>query len=539
VRLLARIYELCGTGMCLIAFITQPDSVAVFLTYLGDRGRMMQPDCIGPLPGAAGLALPVERQSPPTSRFGGRHPLHDTDPATRSLRNDPADARRRGEKLHPTARRACDRGIEPPILHRGEAMQIANGGAGTTAVSRSYENRLVFILALGCAVAALDAQALFFLSPYVADAFGLNNTQIGLLASVVLISWSLSGYVVGRLSDRSGRRKPWLVGAFLMFAACSMLSGLAATFALLFAARLLIGVAEGPVIPISQFMVARYSSPQRRGLNMGIVQNLGAQLVGTLIAPLLLVQIAERWSWNAAFYIAGVPALIVALLIALYVQEPPREEASATTASGSGRVLRMLAVRNVRLCVLIACCVVAWYFMLLTYLPLYCVRLLGITSTQMSYVMAAMGAAGAVSPFAVSALSDYYGRRRIIIVFAALSIVVPLSALFVGDSLWLLIALVFLGSLVLGTVPLFMGTIPMESLPAAEAATGMGLVLCVGQIVGGFFGPLLGGVLADRFSLAVPLWITVAAGIVGALLATRLIETAPRLVQRGAVQTQS
>jgi hypothetical protein len=60
---------------------------------------MMQPDSIVPLPGAAGLALPVDRQSPPTSRFGGRHPLHDTDPATRSLRNDPADARRRGEKF--------------------------------------------------------------------------------------------------------------------------------------------------------------------------------------------------------------------------------------------------------------------------------------------------------------------------------------------------------------------------------------------------------------------------------------------------------
>lgn len=420
-------------------------------------------------------------------------------------------------------------------MNAGGAMQTAHVDAGTTAVSRSYENRLVLILTLGGAVAALDAQALFYLSPFVADTFGLNNTQIGLLASVVLLSWSLSGYVVGRLSDRSGRRKPWLVGTFLMFAVCSFLSGLAATFALLFAARLLIGVAEGPVIPISQFIVARYSSPHRRGLNMGIVQNLGAQLVGTLIAPLLLVQIAERMSWHAAFYVAGIPALVVALLIALYVDEPPREEPSATATAGSGGIVRMLAVSNVRLCVLIACCVVAWYFMLLTYLPLYCVRLLGISSTQMSYVMAAMGAAGAISPFAVTALSDHYGRRVVVVVFAALSILAPLGALFVGASFWLLIALVFLGSLVLGTVPLFMATIPLESLPASDAAAGTGLVLCVGQIVGGFFGPLLGGVLADRFSLALPLWITVAAGIAGALLATRLTETAPRLVQRDAV----
>jgi hypothetical protein len=86
--------------MRLIAFITQPDAVAAFLTYLGDRGRMMQPDSIGPLPRPAGLALPVERQSPPTSRFGGR-------------RRRTASRR----EIHRPVRRACDRGIEPPVLH--------------------------------------------------------------------------------------------------------------------------------------------------------------------------------------------------------------------------------------------------------------------------------------------------------------------------------------------------------------------------------------------------------------------------------------
>jgi MFS family permease len=408
---------------------------------------------------------------------------------------------------------------------------------GAQTVPRSYENRLVFILALGGAVSALDAQSLFYLSPFVASSLELNNTQIGLVSSVVLLSWSIAGYLVGTWSDRSGRRKPWLVGTFILFAACSFLTGLATSFLMLFAARLLIGLAEGPVIPVSQSIMIRNSSPHRRGLNMGIVQNFGAQLIGTLVAPILLVQIAERFNWHAAFYVAGVPALIVALLIAWFVKEPPRENLAASNApadSGSG-IMHLLRIRNLRLCVLISCCVVLWYFTLLTFLPLYCVRVLKISATTMSYVMGAMGAAGVVSAFMVPALSDRFGRKRMITLFVLLSIAAPLAALFAGSSLPLLMAGVFLGSLVLGTAPLFMAVVPLESVSAHDAAAATGLVMAIGQIVGGFGGPTLGGVLADQWGLAVPLWIVVGATIAGTLISTRLIETAPRMTKAASV----
>lgn len=56
----------------------------------------------------------------------------------------------------------------------------------------------------------------------------------------------------------------------------------------------------------------RNSSPHRHGFNMGIVQNLGAQLIGALAVPILLVQISERINWHAAFY---VPLYCVRVLI--------------------------------------------------------------------------------------------------------------------------------------------------------------------------------------------------------------------------------
>jgi predicted MFS family arabinose efflux permease len=98
----------------------------------------------------------------------------------------------------------------------------------------------------------------------------------------------------------------------------------------------------------------------------------------------------------------------------------------------------------------------------------------------------------------------------------------------VGNGLGPLIALVFVGCLTLGTVPLFMATIPLESVPSGDAASATALVMGVGQIAGGFLGPALGGVLADRWGLSVPLWMATGAAVLAGLLALRLTETAPR-----------
>jgi MFS family permease len=405
-------------------------------------------------------------------------------------------------------------------------------GAVRAARALSYENRLLLILTLGGAVAALDAQSLFYLSPFVATSLGLNNTQIGLVSSTVLLSWSISGYVIGRLSDRSGRRKPWLVATFVMFAACSFLSGLAGSFAVLLGARLVMGLAEGPVIPVSQSIMIRHSSPHRRGFNMGLVQNFGAQLVGSLAGPIVLVQIATTLGWHAAFYIAGVPGLVVALLIAAFVNEraggSPGPEQSPKAAAAVLGLSGLVRVRNIRLCILISCCVVAWYFVLLAFLPLYCVRVLRLTPAGMSVVMSAIGAAGVVSALLVPALSDGLGRKAVMIVFTFAGVVASLAPLYVGNGLGWLIGLVFVGCLTLGTVPLFMATIPLESVPGGAAASATALVMGVGQISGGFLGPALGGVLADRWGLSVPLWMATGAAILAGLLSLRLTETAPR-----------
>jgi predicted MFS family arabinose efflux permease len=160
-------------------------------------------------------------------------------------------------------------------------------------------------------------------------------------------------------------------------------------------------------------------------------------------------------------------------------------------------------------------------------LPLYCVRTLAISPSNMSLVMGASGAAGVVSAILVPALSDRLGRKPVMVLFTLCGAVASLAPLYTSGGLIVLIIFVFVGSLALGTAPLFMATIPLETAPERDAATATGLIMGVGQILGGFLGPALGGQLADRFDLSVPLWNATGVATAAALTSLRLDETAP------------
>jgi predicted MFS family arabinose efflux permease len=273
---------------------------------------------------------------------------------------------------------------------------------------------------------------------------------------------------------------------------------------------------------------------------MGIAQNLGSQLVGSMLGPLIVVFLAERFSWHAAFFIAGIPGLLVAALVYFFVREPPVPASVApasvvpATAHDSGSffsvAFTLLRNSNIRACVAISCFIVAFYFLILTFLPLYCVTVLHMSTTRMSLVLGCSGAAAVVSAFTVPLVSDYLGRKPAIALFALLGIAAPLGALMAGGSMPALMALMFIGSMVPGTTTLFMGTVPMETVPPRQAAAASGLVLGIGQVVGGFCTPALAGVMADRYGLQFPMWTALGAAIAAAISCLWLAETAPRVL---------
>ena len=416
----------------------------------------------------------------------------------------------------------------------GSGRVLAWPQAGIVKNDMRYEQRLIWVLGITFGILFFDRNAASYLMPFIAEDLHFTNQQVGLVASALSFSWALSAFLGGALSDRTGRRKAILLASAVAFSLCSFLSGLAASFVALFGARLLMGLAEGPFLPVCQSLVASESEHSRRGHNMGVMQNFGSNIFGSFLAPLVLIPIAAHWSWRASFFLAGVPGLVMAVLIARYVREPLRPVVAGGDADSGVSHLAMLRHRNMLLCVLMSIVMVAWMVLGWAFLPLFYIKVRQISPGAMSVLMSVLGLSAAFFSFVVPRLSDRFGRRPVVVGFNLLGVLVPLAALYADGSLYLLGTLIFLGWSASGTFPLFMGTIPSETIPARYVATSLGLVVGIGEIVGGVGGPYIAGTAADRYGLTAPIVMQAGLAVAGALLALALKETAPSRLAAGA-----
>jgi len=416
-----------------------------------------------------------------------------------------------------------------------------------------YETRLMAVLCLTFGFVFFDRNAMSYLGPFVMKDLGLTYTQISALSSGLSFAFALAALGVGYLSDRTGKRKSILLTTVVVFSLCSALSGIASTFAILFMSRMLMGLAEGGILPISQSLIALESDEKRRGLNAGVMQNLGSNLIGSSIAPVVLVAIANTYHWRTAFYIAAIPGLVCAFLIWKFVREPQKQAIVPGAAKGATSVvatpattlaknpstphapvsddkmtvLQMFRFRNIVLCGAMCCFMVAWMVLGWVFLPLVYENFLHIPSGQASWLMSLLGISAAVFAFIVPGLSDKLGRKPVVVVFSLIGVLYPLAVLYYTGSAVLLGAIIFIGWSASGVFPIFMATIPSETIPAKYVATSLGLIVGIGEVVGGAFGPVLAGNLADRYGLQAPMYMAIVCAAVSGVIALGLKETAP------------
>jgi predicted MFS family arabinose efflux permease len=299
---------------------------------------------------------------------------------------------------------------------------------------------------------------------------------------------------------------------------------------MLLGARLLMGAAEGGVMPVSHSMIVSEVAPERRGTAMGVAQNLGSNLLGSGLAPLLLVSVATAYGWRMGFYLAAAPGLITAALIWFTLREPPLEVHDATNPKVS--VAEAIRHRNVVLCALISILLVSYLVVCWAFMPLFLTKVRGFSPATMSGLMASLGLSAGLGSFLVPAISDAIGRRPVMIGFSFLGVILPLGGLYFTGSPWLLGAIFFVGWGLNGLFPMFMATIPAESVDPRLTATLTGVVMGAGEVLGGVLSPLFAGALADRFGLAAPLWLMLGLTVLAGLCALGLVESAPRIVAR-------
>ena len=404
-----------------------------------------------------------------------------------------------------------------------------------------YQVMLAALLSINFGIVFFDRNASNFLMPFIQPDLHLNNTQVGVLAGALSLTWAIAAFGIGLVSDKTGSRKGLLVLATLAFSVCSFLTGIAASFAMMLGARLLMGVAEGGIMPISHSMIATEVEPRHRGLAMGVTQNFGSNLLGSFVAPVLLVAFAQHFGWRHAFFLAGAPGLLTALLMWRFLKEAPVDVsvtpagALQTGKSRSGSLREALAERNVVICAVMGVLLVSYLVLCWAFMPLYLTQVRQYDAQTMGWLMGTLGISATIGAFAISALSDRVGRRPLLIIMPLIAVILPLGAMYYEGSVWGLAAIFFVGWGVNGIFPLFMGTVPSESVSPRHMATALGICMGTGEILGGVLAPSLAGTVADRVGLQAPLWMMLGVTVAGALLAFGLRETAPRVLARRVV----
>ncbi|MCX7781447.1 MAG: MFS transporter, partial [Negativicutes bacterium] len=206
----------------------------------------------------------------------------------------------------------------------------ANTGAitATAAVARPTRGRIVLavILFITLLVAYLDRVNV---SVLVADAnfladMGIKGqpVQMGLLMTSFLVAYGVANIVTGPLGDWIGPRKAMALSIVLWTVAVTM-GGLASTFAIMIAARIILGLGEGMHWPMQSAFVKNWFPPSERGkANSAWLLGL---MVGPAIAMPFFAAFIGAFGWRASFFSLGLLGLIPLALIWFYTTDHPRD----------------------------------------------------------------------------------------------------------------------------------------------------------------------------------------------------------------------
>lgn len=370
-------------------------------------------------------------------------------------------------------------------------------------------DRRVIALAVARMADAMGNSFLIIVLPlYVASGtvtgsvFGLSTSVVaGVVLALFGVASSLAQPVAGRLSDRAGRRKPFVIGGLLVFTVANLSFAWITQYWVLFAVRVVQGAAAAFTITASLALVNEVSRSEDRGRHMGLYNAF--RLTGFGAGPLLASLLVEAgpfvlWrgvsitGFEATFGIAAGAALVSAGLVGLLVEDPeetapaPRKLALRFWAR-SGRGLDPIMVLGVATLVMAAC------FAQLSAIEPEVNARLGQTPFLFAVEFVALVAVLAVLQPVVGRLSDTVGRKPFI-VFGLIGLVpttllqgmvtVPWEMIVVRGAQGVAGAMIFAPALALAGDNTEQGQSGAQ-LSVLTVAFGFGIA--VGQLISGFF----------------------------------------------------
>jgi predicted MFS family arabinose efflux permease len=292
------------------------------------------------------------------------------------------------------------------------AGPVAAGGPFTP----RYANYVLGVLFVVYVFNFIDRQILsILLDPIKAD-LGVSDTAMGFLTGLAFaLFYTIAGIPIARYADVGPRRTIIAVGLF-GWSAMTACSGLARSFAQLAIARVGVGIGEAAGSPPAHSLLADYFPPERRATALSIYSS--GIYVGVMFGYLAGGWLSELFSWRVAFFVVGLPGLLLAVIVRVTIREPPRGGAHAAAAVAGerqpvGEVIRFLLARRTFVLAAIACGLTAFAgYGFGAWTPAFLGRVRGMSSGEIgTWAGLSNGIAGAAGAILGGYAADRLGAR--------------------------------------------------------------------------------------------------------------------------------
>ncbi|MGE0383480.1 MAG: MFS transporter [Gammaproteobacteria bacterium] len=290
---------------------------------------------------------------------------------------------------------------------------------GAPASSSRYPWYVLGVLVAVYIVHHIDRVVISLLFEPIKHEFSLSDTQLGLFGIGYAFAFGLAGLPIGMLVDRVHRVR-LLAGLLAVWSGLTALCAYVTGFWSLLLARIGVGVAESGGTPTNVSILSDYFPPRRRSTAFGIYYT-GSQFGGAIGFSMAAV-VAAEYGWRAAFLAAGLPGLLLMLLVLASVREPVRGQADSAPATapenerapGFGTVVRTLwrdrAVFNMIAGVTIPNVIAAG---VATWLAAFMMRTHGVPIRDAGFAIAGLSLFGAVGSIVGGIVADRIGRRGV------------------------------------------------------------------------------------------------------------------------------
>lgn len=414
-------------------------------------------------------------------------------------------------------------------------MSGASEGAGETG-GRAASSRAAWptfgAMAALMVVNFVDRQIVVSMFPHLEQAFALSDRELGWLVSVVAVAIAIFTVPVALAADRYGRNRG-IVAMALVWSLATIACAFATTSAQLVAARAVVGIGEAAFGAVGAAILASTFPERQRSTVLSAF--LSAALVGSVLGVALGGAIAERWGWNAAFIVAGVPGIVLAFVFAAIARGDTavaRQPHSSARLGVIARALRRpptLAITCVAggLQLMTVAAVYAW-------LPTYLHRAYGFGPAEAGARAALVVLAAGVGTILWGALADRLARSRqrarlhvpAAGSLATAAILVPAFAgLPPGGAQF---ALILAGAFLMGCSIGPAAAVVIDVVAPAARASAASLLALVQNLAGLAVGPLAAGWISDRHGLGVALAVVPLASVLAAVVFTLAARTYPK-----------